>query len=109
MVCDTRIREAKPEKKKSAADALKRLQAALGDGSVTAVIGANGAVAFKGWRERDIWSDVCAYRKLAASNSPELRRAIARAEAMAGRKLNPRAVASGTHSHDGGKTWHDGH
>ena len=34
-----------------------------------------------------------------------LRRAIMRAEAMAGHKIDPRAVASGMHSHDQGATW----
>ena len=55
--------------------------------------------------ERADVSDLCAYRKLASSNSPALRRAIMRAEAMTGRKIDPRAVASGMHSHDAGATW----
>lgn len=40
-----------------------------------------------------------------ASNSWELRQAVARAEAQQGRKVNAHAVASGLHSHDGGKNW----
>jgi hypothetical protein len=40
-----------------------------------------------------------------AEGSPELRQAVARAEAMQGVKVNPQAVASGFHSHDNGLTW----
>jgi hypothetical protein len=54
-------------------------------------------------------SDACAYRKLLASGSPALRAALAKAEAMAGRKVDPQAIASGVHSHDGGRTWNPGH
>lgn len=89
--------------------ALKRLEAALTLGSVKVTIGASGGVAFAGWADRDGISDVCAYRSLAVANSWALRQAVARAEAMSGRKLNPQAVAAGLHSHDGGGTWHPGH
>lgn len=92
-------------------EAIKRLEALLASGAVTATVGATGSVAFKGWAEQDKGgvSDLCAYRKLAASNSPALRRAVMRAEAMAGRKVDPRAINAGTHSHDGGQSWHPGH
>ena len=70
-----------------------------------------GAVAFEGARE---WGavpgggrvgDVCAYRRLLVAGSWELRQAIARAEMLAGRKVNAAAVASGIHSHDGGASF----
>lgn len=86
--------------------ALARLDSAIARGSVRVVIGREGAIAFRGWQDREGISDLCAYRALAASNSPSLRRAIARAEAISGNKLNARAIASGTHSHDGGATFH---
>ena len=89
--------------------AVTRLEAMLAAGSVQVTVGANGSVAFKGWTDRENVSDLCAYRKLAAANSPALRKAVMRAEAMSGYKVNARAVASGTHSHDGGRTWHPGH
>ncbi len=69
-------------------DAIERLNRALGDNTATLVIGAGGAIAFRGWNEREGVSDVCAYRKLASSNSANLRRAIMRAEAISGCKLN---------------------
>ncbi len=89
--------------------AVDRLNAALQAGTVTVKVGASGAVAFVGTWQRDGVSDTCAYRKLITAGSPALRLAVARAEAMAGRKVDARAVASGAHSHDDGKTWHKGH
>lgn len=83
--------------------AIARLRAAIALGTVTVVVGRNGSIAFKGWRDNAGVSDLCAYRVIA--NTPELRRALARAEVMSGNKLDPQAIAAGTHSHDGGATW----
>ena len=85
--------------------AIDRLGAALGTGSASLVIGPSGSIAFRGFDDREGVSDLCAYRALAAANSPELRRAVARAEAMSGRKIDAHALAAGVHSHDGGRTW----
>ncbi|HSN68793.1 MAG TPA: hypothetical protein VLV48_06075 [Thermoanaerobaculia bacterium] len=87
--------------------ALERMEKALQAGTVTVKIGATGAIAFSKPMSLtdDGFSDVCAYRALLSRNSPGLRKAVARAEAMAGRKVNPQAINSGMHSHDGGKTW----
>lgn len=85
--------------------ALDRLEKAIGNGTVQVVIGAQGSVSFRNWADNAGLADLCAYRRLTASNSPELRRALMRAEAMAGRKLNVNAVSAGVHSHDGGRTW----
>jgi len=84
-------------------EALKRLQAAIGAGTVKVVVGRSGSIAFSGWRDNEGVSDLCAYRALA--NAPELRRALLRAEAMSGNRMDPRAIACGEHSHDGGATW----
>ncbi len=94
-----------PVQKQGPRDAIKRLESAIGAGTVRVIIGRSGGIAFSGWAEADRRgvSDLCAYRALA--NSPELRRATMRAEALAGRKIDPRAIASGMHSHDGGNTW----
>ena len=85
--------------------AMARLEQALSAGRAKVVIGPNGAVAFQGWTDRDDVTDACAFRTLTAGNSWALRQAVARAEAMSGRKVNARAVAEGHHSHDGGQTW----
>jgi hypothetical protein len=94
-----------PTQKQSQRAALARLQQAIGAGTVQIVVGRAGAVAFKGWldADRNGVSDLCAYRALA--NTPELRRALVRAEAMSGNRMDPRAIAGGLHSHDGGKSW----
>ena len=85
--------------------ALARLGAALAAGTVQVVIGTAGGIAFKGWTDNRGVSDLCAYRALTAANSAPLRKALARAEAMSGRKVNQQARSAGMHSHDGGKTW----
>lgn len=95
---------ATPVQQKKMTDAVKRLEALLGAG-VTVVIGATGGIAFKGWTDREGVSDLCAYRKLMSENSPALRKAVARAEVMAGRGVDQQALAAGLHSHDGGRTW----
>lgn len=109
MPCDTRLREGQTlvDRMAEVKKALSDLKQKLGQGLVTVVIAPNGAVTFKGWSQADRkdLSDVCAYRTLAAQGSWELRQAVARAEALSGRKVNPKAIASGLHSHDGGKTW----
>jgi len=113
MPCDTvkkpnqTIASRSGEIKKS----LSGLESALTAGRVKVKIGPTGAVAFEGWKpeDRDGVTDVCGYRTLMAQNSFPLRQAVQRAEAQQGRKVNPHAVAAGTHSHDGGSTWHKGH
>lgn len=107
MPCDTRLREGQSlaNRMSQVKAALDRLKRYLQTGSVKIGIAPNGAVAFQGWKDRDDLSDVCAYRTLAAENSWELRQAVARAEAMSGKKVNPNAIASGWHSHTEGQTW----
>ena len=110
MPCDTT--QTLTEYQRAAQDeALRDLERALGLGTVRVQVGAQGAVAFEGWREEDRAGlyDLCAYRKLSATNSPELRQAVMRAEALAGNKVNEQTIAAGVHSHDGGKTWNAGH
>jgi hypothetical protein len=89
--------------------ALARLQAAIGAGSVTVVVSASGAVALRGWAiaDRADVTDLCAYREL--RNTPEMRRAVMRAEALAGRTVDARTIAAGVHSHDGGQSWGSHH
>jgi thiamine monophosphate synthase len=93
------------EAKAAQAAALERLTAAIGAGAVQVVIGRNGGIALKGWAEVDRAgvSDLCAYRAL--MHAPEMRRAVMRAEALAGTRVSAIAIATGVHSHDGGQTW----
>jgi hypothetical protein len=111
MACDTvrRPEQTLAERIAEVDRALKRLAQQIASGRVQVNIGPTGAVAFAGWNDRDGLTDACAYRSLAIQGNWELRQAVARAEAMTGRKVNPNAVAEGHHSHDGGNTWHKGH
>lgn len=94
-----------PSAKQRQREALDRLQRALAAGTVTIKVGREGSIAFAGWRDEDREgiSDLCAYRAIA--NDPTVRRALLRAEALSGNRYDPRAIASGLHSHDGGATW----
>lgn len=93
-------------------EALDALEQRIQNNSVRIVIDKrSGALTFAGWNpadRRDI-SDACAYRVMVSRNSAVLRQAVARAEAVQGVKVNQKAIATGTHSHDGGKTWDKGH
>lgn len=115
MACDFRLArgQTQPQRKKQIDEAMDRLKKALALGTVTIKVGPTGAITFVGAGAEDLRrngiSDTCAYRKLQASNSPELRRAVARAEALAGRKVDERQIAAGVHSHDHGATWSPGH
>lgn len=113
MACDfMRNPGQTPQQRKQQIDsAVDRLNKALAIGEVKIKIGPTGAITFLGaaWLQKEGVSDTCAYRKLLAQGSPALRQALTRAEALAGRRVDPRAVASGVHSHDGGKTWGPGH
>jgi hypothetical protein len=102
MPCMTRPNLTPIEKLNQQA-AIKRLAAAIAAGTVKVVVGKAGSIAFSGWKDNAGVSDLCAYRSLA--NSPEMRRAVMRAEAMSGNRVTMSALIAGVHSHDGGQTW----
>lgn len=109
MACDTMRRpgETVDQRKARAQASTARLEAALTAGTVKLKIGPQGAIAFEGWdaASRDGLTDACGFRRLTAKVSWALRQAVAKAEALAGRKVDQAAVNAGLHSHDGGKTW----
>jgi len=113
MPCDTRARpnQTLNERKAEVKTAVAALSAALASGKVKAVVGPKGGVTFTGWDEgrRARVTDACAYRLVMATGSALARAAIAKAEQLAGRGVDRKALAHGHHSHDGGRTWHDGH
>ena len=113
MVCDTKFRPKQTQQQRIAeiSEVVSRLSQALASGRIKAKVGQQGAIAFEGWNpeERNGVSDACAYRRIMLTGSALAKAAIARAEQIAGRSVDKQAVASGTHSHDGGATWHGGH
>lgn len=113
MPCDTRLKPKQTIQQRAAEvrAAVARAVKLMAMGKVKAVVGQSGAVVFAGLSEtdRDGVTDACMYRRMMAGASPLAKAAIARAETLAGRKVDSQAVAHGVHSHDGGKTWHEGH
>lgn len=90
---------------------VKNLDEQLRKGWVKVKVGPQGAITFAGLTEeqRDGVTDACAYRRLMVTGSALARAQIAKAEQLAGRGVDRKVVSNGTHSHDGGKTWHHGH
>lgn len=110
MPCDTIFTKPKQTAQQRAEEvrrAVSTLDALLKRRRAQVKIGPQGAIAFVGWPEtdRDGVTDACAYRRIMATGSALAKAEIARAEAMSGRAVNRRVVATGVHSHDGGATW----
>ncbi len=109
MPCDTRLKVGQSIKARAeeVRAVVAKLQAALVAGRVRAKVGPTGGVAFVGLEdgERDGVTDACMYRRLMATGSALAKAAIAKAEMLAGRNVDRQVIASGLHSHDGGKTW----
>jgi len=112
MACET-MRKPKQTVQERIAEVLKAvaaLEAKLKKGLVKAVVGPQGAITFKGWddaAERNGVTDACAYRRIMATGSALARAEIAKAEQLAGRGVDRKAVARGVHSHDAGRSWHN--
>lgn len=112
MPCDSRpfvANQTLTERKKQVSETVAELARELATGRVKVKVGPQGAIAFEGWSNRNGVTDGCAYRRIMATGSTQAKLAIAKAELLAGRGVNKQAVATGHHSHDGGKTWHHGH
>lgn len=111
MPCDRRLkpRQTPEQRKEEIRKAVETANKALLSGRVKAIVRADGAVAFNGLedKERDGVTDNCLYRRLMSTGSAAAKMAIARAEMLAGRKVDRNVVNSGVHSHDGGRTWHE--
>lgn len=110
MSCTAEVEKNSPEllskRKAEIGAAVATLDALLKKRRVKAVVGPQGAITFVGdeWasvRNANRISDACAYRKIMATGSSLAKAEIARAEAMAGRTVDRKVVASGLHSHDG--------
>jgi len=114
MPCDTRLKPRQTIQQRAAEvrKAVDALAAKLARRQVRPIVDkATGAITFAGWNEqdRDGITDACAYRRLKVQGNALALAEIARAEALAGRGVDTKALAQGVHSHDGGVTWHHGH
>lgn len=110
MACDTALkpRQTLQERAKEVREATERLAAAIAAGRVRVKVSAQGGIVFEGWdnTSRDGVTDGCALRRILATGSAMAKLAIQKAEQLAGRTLDKKAIAQGLHSHDGGATWH---
>jgi hypothetical protein len=88
-----------------------RVDALISARKVTLKVGPQGAIAFVGitQEDRDGMTDACIYRMLygpTGKATAQARMALARAEQLSGRTVDKRVIGHGTHSHDGGRSWH---
>jgi hypothetical protein len=113
MTCDTRLkpRQTILERKSEVQQAVRTLDRLIAARRIQVRVGPKGGIAFQGWidSDRDGVTDACAYRRIMATGSALAKAEIAKAEQLAGRSVDRQALAHGHHSHDGGRTWHDGH
>ena len=111
MPCDTRLRRGQTtsQRKEEVKKAISAIDSLLARGSVRAVVGRQGGIAFTGLDEatREGVTDGCIFRQIMAYGSTAAKAAVARAEAMAGRGVDRALVAQGFHSHDNGHNWHN--
>ena len=111
MVCDTRLFAGQTVEQRSEEiqNVVALLAEGLATGTITPVVGSQGGIAFDGFTDRRGMSDACAYAQVMAGDNAIAKLAILQAEQLAGRSVDSNALSHGVHSHDGGKTWHDGH
>jgi sugar (pentulose or hexulose) kinase len=110
MPCDTmRLPEqTMTQRMEEVRTAAQKIDAMLASRKIGVKVGPQGAVAFTGLSDADRrrMTDACIYRRIMQSGSAASKMAIARAEQMAGVRINKSTVAAGVHSHDGGASWH---
>lgn len=109
--CNTRLKpkQTLADRAKEVRKAGEKIDLLLAAGRAKVVVDKRtGAVAFVGIPDdvRDGLTDACVYRRIMQSGSTKAKLAITQAERLAGRAVDKKVVANGTHSHDGGQTWH---
>jgi hypothetical protein len=121
MPCDTKLRDnyrnsgrrqTITERKAEVKQVVYDVNSLIAAGRVKPIIDKRtGAIAFQGLDEtiRDGVTDACVYRQLMIHGNSLTKMAIQRAEQIAGRTVDNKAIAQGVHSHDGGNSWHNGH
>jgi hypothetical protein len=113
MPCDTPVRTNQTIQQRAAdvRRVLSRVEQLLTSRLIKVRVGPQGAIAFDGLpdEERDGVTDACIYRRLMVTGSALTKAQIARAEQLAGRSVDRKVIANGVHSHDGGRSWNNGH
>ncbi len=110
MPCDTKLKpnQTITQRKLEISEVVERIQRGLVNGSTRLRLSAAGAPAFDGISDADKSgvTDACIYRRIMATGSALAKAKLASAQALLGR---PVVTNGGTHSHDGGSTWHPSH
>ncbi|WP_166297170.1 hypothetical protein [Bradyrhizobium sp. 2S1] len=112
MACDTwraNERQTLTERKEEIKRVIDLVAQEIVKGRVKPKVGAQGAITFEGLdavTDRRGVTDACVYRRIMSTGSAMAKQQLARAEQLAGRRVDAKALAGGHHSHDGGKTWH---
>lgn len=113
MVCWTQLKpnQTVAQRAEEVRELTRQIDRLVAQGTVRAVIGPQGAIAFDGLsrEQRDGLTDACIYRQLSRTGSHATQAQITAAERQAGRTVDRKVVAHGEHSHDGGRTWEHGH
>jgi hypothetical protein len=110
MPCDTkpfRPEQTLTERKEEVKKVIDMVAQEIVAGRVKPKVGPQGAIAFEGLTNemRRGVSDACVLRRILSTGSAMARQQIARAEQLAGRRVDQKALAGGVHSHDGGASW----
>jgi hypothetical protein len=110
MPCDTKLKpnQTITQRKLEITEVVDRIQKGLVNGNIKLALSSQGAVAFNGIDDaaKNNVTDACIYRRIMATGSALAKAKIAAAQALLGKQA---VTTNGTHSHDGGKTWHGSH
>lgn len=110
MPCDTKLKpnQTITQRKLEISEVVEKIQRGLVNGSMKLKLSSTGAPAFDGISDGDKnnVTDACIYRRIMATGSALAKAKLQAAQALLGKQA---VTTSGTHSHDGGKTWHGSH
>jgi hypothetical protein len=110
MPCDTKLKpnQTITQRKLEISETVAKVQQGLVNGSIKLALSTSGSPAFAGLSdaEKNNVTDACIYRRIMATGSALAKAKIQAAQALLGK---PVVTTNGTHSHDGGKTWHGSH
>jgi hypothetical protein len=113
MVCETyrKPRQTAEQRADEVRAVKNKVMAGLLQKTVKVVVSPTGAVVFNGITEAEKQgvTDACIYRHIMVAGAATVKAEIARQAMLQGRQIKMDTVNAGTHSHDGGKTWHPGH
>lgn len=113
MPCDTRLKRGQTisQRADEVRSVTNKIMSGILQNRIKIKVSPTGSVAFDGISEgeKDGVTDACVYRRIMVSGPATVKAEMERQAMLQGRTINKAVVNAGVHSHDGGKTWHDGH